>query len=115
MQNLLEETLMKLEEVGKTMEDVVWIGSSDGYIPIETFKRLADVEYSPGFGSSEVATDLLVVGDNWWLERGEYDGSEWWEYKTAPIKPNIMLEPIRLNGGQWTTLFQMQFEDNYLC
>ena len=29
----------------------------------------------------EVAEDLVVVGDNWWIERHEYDGNEWWEYK----------------------------------
>lgn len=22
-----------------------------------------------------------------WLERHEYDGSEWWEYKTMPTEP----------------------------
>ena len=29
----------------------------------------------------------MVVGNNWWLERHEYDGSEWWEYKQFPVKP----------------------------
>lgn len=38
-------------------------------------------------GTEEVATDLLVVGDGWWLERHEYDGSEWWEHKALPAKP----------------------------
>lgn len=25
------------------------------------------------------------------MERHEYDGSEWWEFKTIPIKPNRLL------------------------
>ena len=29
-----------------------------------------------------------IVGDNWWLERDEYDGAEGWEFKVMPIKPN---------------------------
>ena len=31
--------------------------------------------------------DLLIVGDDWWLERHEYDGAEWWEFKTLPCEP----------------------------
>lgn len=26
----------------------------------------------------------VVVGKDFWLERGEYDGSEWWSFKTTP-------------------------------
>jgi len=29
---------------------------------------------------------LTVAGDDWWLERHGYDGSEWWEFKTLPKK-----------------------------
>ena len=25
-------------------------------------------------------------GSDWWLERGEYDGSEWWEFRREPVK-----------------------------
>lgn len=32
---------------------------------------------------------LKIVGDNWWLERHEYDGAEWFEFKTLPQKPKI--------------------------
>ena len=31
--------------------------------------------------------DLLIVGKDFWLERVEYDGSEWWEFKTMPREP----------------------------
>lgn len=42
------------------------------------------VNYDNGFGGQEVVTDLVILGDNWWLERGEYDGSEWWGFRTVP-------------------------------
>jgi len=47
----------------------------------ENFKEVANVEYDSGFGSPQVAEDLIIMGSDFWLERHEYDGSEWWEYK----------------------------------
>lgn len=86
--NLLEETLNDLKESDKTSEDVHWVGSRDGKYAIswQEFEKIADDEYYDGYGGQEVATDLVVVGDDWWLERHEYDGAEWWEYKTMPIR-----------------------------
>ena len=86
--NLLEETLEVLAKFGKTPKDVRWVGSADGEFAItwDEFVKIADVEYNDGFGAQEVAEDLVVVGDDWWLERREYDGSEWWEFKTLPKK-----------------------------
>ena len=31
----------------------------------------------------------VVFKDKSWLGRGEYDGSEWWKYKTVPTKEAI--------------------------
>lgn len=113
MANLLRETVDVLEKYGKTVEDIEWIGSGDGYIALEVFVKLANVHYDAGYGTVEIAEDLLIVGEDWWLERGEYDGSEWWEFKTVPTKPNNQLYPIRLDRGIWTNLKQMESEDNY--
>ena len=44
-------------------------------------------EYDDGYGETEVKDDLQIVGANWWLERHEYDGSEWWEFKSLPTQP----------------------------
>ena len=86
--NLLRETLEKLTENNKTPADVRWAGSKDGRYAItwDAFVQLADIVYDDGFGGQEIADDLVVVGDDWWLERHEYDGSEWWEYKTLPVR-----------------------------
>ncbi|WP_421354963.1 hypothetical protein [Streptococcus suis] len=60
--------------------------------------------YDSGYGSANVATDLVVVGKNWWLERGEYDGSEWWNYKESPKQVNEVREISQLSGRLWPTL-----------
>jgi hypothetical protein len=88
MANLLKETIDILKENGKTLQDVKWIGDGD-YYSTENFEKILDVNYDSGFGHHEIYLSLKVVGDNWWLERGEYDGSEWWEFKQKPETPVI--------------------------
>ena len=85
--NFLQETLKALAIHGKGAGDVIWVGNKTEYQRWDEFAVSADFEYSAGFGGNEIDLNLKVVGFNWWLERGEYDGSEWWEYKSYPIKP----------------------------
>ena len=33
----------------------------------------------------------IVFKDNTWIERHEYDGAEWWEYKETPKEPNALI------------------------
>ena len=84
--NLLHEVLGVLRANDKTPADVRWVGSSSGAFALGwgDFTRLADREYDPGYGHCMVAPDLVVVGDDWWVERKEYAGREWWEFKTPP-------------------------------
>lgn len=97
--NLFAETLVKLKEHGKTFNDVLWCGSLEYSMTPEEFKRIAELtEYNEGYGGQEVANDLIVVGADFWLERHEYDGSEWWEYKTYPIKPTIKFSGSKFIG-----------------
>lgn len=84
--NLLEETIDILKEHGLGIEDIRYIQGYKFGISIENFIEVADFEYDNDFGSTEVAEDLVIVGDYWWLERHEYEGSEWWEFKTMPKK-----------------------------
>jgi hypothetical protein len=107
--NLLKETLEELEFNDKKPEDVLWVGSeSFGWFTWEDFAEVADKEYNSGYGSQEVATDLLVVGENWWLERDEYDGAEQWLFKTPPQKPDNYKKPnhVIVHGDLvgWETL-----------
>lgn len=86
--NLREETLRILEKHNKTIKDIKFICSCDENIPIEMFFIKADRKYDDGYGGIEVDPYLKIVGDDWWLERDEYDGSEWWNFKTMPPRPN---------------------------
>jgi hypothetical protein len=88
MINLLQETLDTLKENGKSERDVIWAGCTDFQIPWKDFAEISNKEYDDSYGSNKVKMDLLIVGADFWLERHEYDGSEWWEFKTLPSMPN---------------------------
>jgi hypothetical protein len=106
MSNFLEETMEILIANKKTPKDVLWCGDHKHWFPWEVFEALADFEYDPGFGCQEVYNGLLVVGDNWWLERGEYDGGEWWDFKTMRKKPESMMIPFQLKGwSMWEDIY----------
>jgi hypothetical protein len=47
---------------------------------------MANINYDDGYGSNEILGSLVVVGSYWWLSRGEYDGSEWWNFNKKPEK-----------------------------
>lgn len=99
VENLLQETIKVLAAHKLTPKDVVWVGSEDGTYATnwDGFAKIADREYNSGLGGQEVIRDLVVVGEDWWLERHEYDGSEWWEFKQLPKqKPVDELKPLRL-------------------
>ena len=93
--NLLEETKEILENKGKTVFDVLWIGTKDAVWDVD-IQQLFNVDYDDGFGGQEIPDELLVVGEDWWLERNEYDGSEWWEFKTMPVKPTAIKQGANL-------------------
>ena len=42
-----------------------------------------DFEYDDGYGGQELF-GYIWYEDGTWSERGEYDGSEWWERKERP-------------------------------
>lgn len=87
MDKIVEETIEDLKELGYKESDVLWVGSRDGEYAMSwaDFKdKFKNLRYDDGFGAQEIASDLVVVGDNWWLEREEYDGAERWAYKKSP-------------------------------
>jgi hypothetical protein len=94
MCNLWEETIKKLEKHNKSFDDVIVICGNDFQITKEDFAKYSKTEYDDGFGAPEVAEDLLIIGPDFWLERHEYDGSEWWEFKQMPIYTNLPFKPI---------------------
>ena len=86
--NLKNETLKELKEHNKKPTDVVFVGfyyKGEFYkVSFEEFLIVADFKYDSSFGGVEINSTLIIVGNDFWLERHEYDGSEWFEFKTLP-------------------------------
>jgi hypothetical protein len=63
-----------------------------GYCPsdLKLFLKEIDHNYDSGFGGQELFGTIWYT-DGTWSTRGEYDGSEWWEYHTCPeITPDLL-------------------------
>lgn len=111
---LLQETIRIIEANDKSTGDVQFVQSTEDTYPQpsvtawctwEEFAKYADFEYDSGYGGVEVNEYLIVVGSDWWLERHEYDGSEWWEFKQLPTRAadheeRIALKSYRRHGGE---------------
>lgn len=98
--NLLDETIDALERAGKTLDDIKYVTSTRYDARTETSETVAwelidfveaarHFNYDAGFGMEYVDHSLRLVGDTWWMERGEYDGMEWWEFKSLPACPDV--------------------------
>jgi|TARA_R110000737_G_scaffold6455_2_gene20297 hypothetical protein len=55
----------------------------------EEFLNKLDVEYDAGYGS-QVLHGYIWCNDGTWFSRGEYDGSEWWQYHSLPTIPDYL-------------------------
>lgn len=100
--NLWKETVVYLGKYGKKWSDVLFVTGDD--FRIANFEELAKrTEYNNGFGKQEIATDLKIVGKDWWLERYEYDGAEEWAFKQMPPMFDECKEVTSL-VGMWDTL-----------
>lgn len=114
MSNLLDETQGVIANNDKDVSDVQWVGSSDGELAItwDEFAAIANVDYESVYGAAKVAQDLVVVGSGWWLERHEYDGSEWWEFKEIIKKSDNAKSfnrvTIRKDQVGWKDLAEVQ-------
>lgn len=85
-----------LEEIeGKTLicarikkdyygDENTWIILKDNYTPQDliNFCNQLDFEYDSGFGGQELF-GLILFSDSY-SDRGEYDGSEWWNNHKMP-------------------------------
>jgi hypothetical protein len=51
-----------------------------------SFVESLDFDYDNGFGGQELFGTIWYT-DGTWADRGEYDGSEWWQNHVRPIVP----------------------------
>jgi len=94
-QNLLKETLEILKKYDKTFADIIYVITSknneEGCIEWSTeqfVEESAYINYDSSYGINKINMTLQLVGETFWIERAEYDGSEWWEYKEIPKRPS---------------------------
>lgn len=80
-------------------------------ITLENFVSVATyTDYSSDYGAQHVPKDLVLVGEDWWIERYEYDGAEWWDFKSIPARKQYMKNITNLHKGMWATLKEMNEE-----
>ena len=99
--NLLKETLDKLKEYDKTPEDVLWVGDSyneERYTTWEDFVNKSNFHYL--CGGEDVYVGLIIVGEDWWLERRNKSDYEWWDFKKLPVKPKNKSEISNILVGE---------------
>lgn len=118
--NFLKETKNVIKESGHNLKDVMFIGSSNGEYRMnwDKFRDVADFEYDSGFGSQEIAVDLIIYfNDHTYIVRGEYDGSEWWEYNPPKLfNKNDIYKNFDILGGtnfMWKTVEEMNNKEKY--
>jgi hypothetical protein len=73
----------KEEESSVNEFNLKMIYSAEDY---DKFLSDLDFEYDNGYGLQELY-GTVWFSDGVWMERGEYDGSEWWEIHTYPKIP----------------------------
>ena len=56
----------------------------------DAFIQSLDFDYDAGYGGQELF-GTIWFSDGTWADRGEYDGSEWWNVHTCPIVPKSLL------------------------
>ena len=104
IENAKEELLRLLKEYNLTIkcakinhED--WRGEIDSNIILKVgyneedyakFLNELNFDYDSGFGGQRLFGEVWLTNDTW-LSRGEYDGSEWWEYNVLPEIPKECL------------------------
>jgi hypothetical protein len=59
------------------------------------FLEAINFRYDNDYGSQELGGTIWFE-DGTYADRGEYDGSEWWEYRKAPEIPEDLVPPTQL-------------------
>ena len=97
-------------EIDVVLSDAIWVDGKctrndtcvTAILPVnhtqedyDNFIKKLDVEYDDGYGTQELFGTIWLT-DGTWMDRGEYDGSEWWQSSgssrdTRPFGTSIWL------------------------
>lgn len=89
MKNAQEELLEKVNKSEILCATVEYeameatLSSFDNEEALEAFLEKLDFNYNASYGEQFVY-GFVVLKDGSWLEREEYDGSEWWSLRVKP-------------------------------
>jgi len=78
------------ETLEKEYENVSRLCAGFSERELNEFLASIDYRYDSGYGGQEVF-GIIWYKDGTWSERGEYDGSEWWEHKVCPLIPEELM------------------------
>lgn len=97
--NLLRETCDFLASENLRPDDVLYVTDGYKWCDWNTFANAAqDIVYDAGYGGQEINHNLKIVGkQSWWMERREYDGSEWWILMEPICRPNERTDALILS------------------
>lgn len=87
-----DETFKAITDSAHWPTDVTFVGQNDGELGMDwvQFTNESQFIYDSGYGTAEIPANLIIqFNDGSWLERREYDGSEWWEY--VPLMPKYVV------------------------
>lgn len=101
--NLWNETINVLHAHGKSWDEVAAVCRNTYVIPKTCFEKIAlPLDYDNGYGNHKIPIDLKIISEDrsWWMERCEYDGKEWWAFKSCPEVPETIktIETIDEDG-----------------
>ena len=83
---------IRVADIGS--EGNVTISLKEGYTEEEyqAFLDRLDFDYDAGYGLQYIDGTVWFTDPAVWLERGEYDGSEWWRLVYCPHIPKYLLK-----------------------
>lgn len=103
--NFLDETKQFLSAYDKTLQDIKAIRTNEGNVKdIKKFFKFMDFEYNCDFGMYVIPLDLILIGNDFWLERYEYDGSEEWRFKSYPTLSDQTKDIVLNSDGEYIIL-----------
>lgn len=89
-----EEDSYRLEKGEKAKRILLPVGyTEEQYL---NFLHALNIDYDSGYGGQNLFGTIWYT-DGSWSQRGEYDGSEWWDHMEVPVIPEE-LAPTFDNG-----------------
>ena len=70
--------------------NTIRLRQNHSFIEMDNFLNQLNFEYSSDYGL-QYLLGIIWYNDGTWSIRGEYDGSEWWQYQYCPVIPKELL------------------------